>query len=315
VSRPRVSESPQRAIERFVRRVQARQGVVALVVAGALVAVLIAVVWSILRRVGPDAALGALVAGALVWAAAVAWVVVRAWPSVQSLDARAHLGEALATYWPLRHQRDDAMHAWLASDLAARLVVAPAPPARRRGARRALRLLLPLLPLLLLLLLLLWILPGGLGTGSRAGLGGAPSEVDGGRQGASGRDEATGSGRGRDGDAAVPSPPPDQPPATEPEGGGAAEVARAIDLPVREEFVLPSFIGEGPSRQAKARQGELEVLPGPQGSSAGGGVTDPSALPEQEFARAVERAATARHVPPFERPIVQRYFEALAERR
>jgi hypothetical protein len=308
---------PKRVIASFVRRARWRAvwsaGVVATVFA---LAVALAAWWLAWRVVPAHAHLVAWI-GALLVLVLVLAEARRARLSIAHLDAAASAGDALLTYWPQRAAPADGMLGWLVRDLAARLHARPVPSARRRATRTA-RRLLALLPLLLVLLLLCWLLPLGLGEGSRAGLGGAPApgaqQDRPGRGAQAGNEDAPGA-EPTLAPAPAPATPPQEP---QPDGGeaGEPEPARPVQLPVREEFVVPSFVGAGESRLAKARTAEEEVslAPAPPVSPQGVGAPPP-VPPEQEFARAAERAAHARHVPAAERPIVQRYFKALAERR
>jgi len=300
----------------FVRRARWRGGAAAAAIAVVLGAALAWSAWALAVRFGPTAAGYALLAGA---AAAVAFAGIAAWRarvSIASLDAQAGLHDALLTYWPLRREPPSGMTAWLEANLAARLAAQTPPATGRSAVRRVLRVLPFVLPLLLLLLLLLWLLPAGLGSGNRLGIEGAPSgdaagPGSGGTSPAIGDDGGNDDARGRTSPETAPSASRPPPPPTD-EGGGAA--ARLLQLPVREEFVVPGFVGEGDTREGRARQAEQEVTAAPRGA-AGGSASPAEAVPEQEFARAAERAATARHVPAEERPMVRRYFEALGERR
>lgn len=302
----------------FVRRARWR-GVVAAALVGLLPAALaVAAAWWLSLRFAPAAAGVTLGAASAVAGALLAFLVWRAPCDVAALDAHARLGDALVTYWPLRRADNRGMAGWLEASLAARLAVAPVPPTAQRAARRTLRRLLPLLPLLLLLWLLLLWLPAGLGGGDRAGVEGGPAEQAGGDGTGSGGSAPTASMPDTQGGATAPPPsavPPSPPPGTD-DGRGDGVAARPLQLPVREEFVVPGFVGDGPSRPAKARQAVQDVAAAPRAAAGGAGrAADVEVPPEQEFARAAERAAAGRHVPPAERPIVQRYFKALAERR
>ncbi|MEZ5963640.1 MAG: hypothetical protein R3F56_07315 [Planctomycetota bacterium] len=312
---------PQRVITGYVRRARWRGALGGGLVSLAAVALLVAGLWALVARFDVAAAAVILRVGSvlgIVWVIALA---ARARISVAALDAEVQLGDALTTYWPRRGGDNAAgMAGWLETSLAARLAASPPPLAASRAVRRTLRCLLPLLPFLLLLLLLLWLLPAGLGSGARRGVEGAPGEQQGGSGGGEGPDGAPAGGQPQPNASAPPpsSPPvPDSPSAEQDRDATAGASARALALPVREEFVVPSFVGDGPSLPGKARQAEQEVAPvaplPPAAGSGRGGQTPP--LPEADFAHAAERAAAARHVPPAERPIVQRYFEALAERR
>ncbi len=308
----------QRVILGFVRRARmSAYGAAAVVTIAVAVAFAAAAWWLALRLVPAQASLVLLIGGAVVLAL-VGHELLRARLSLATLDAQAHAGDALLTYWPHRAARNQGMAAWLEARLAAHLRAQPAPVTARRRASRSLRRLLPLLPFLLLLLLLCWLLPAGLGDGSRHGIEGAPEP---------GRDPAV-AGAGTDvtkppsdesaqvDPLSPPRVPPDQPPPDPEAGPGESVSSRPVQLPIREEFVVPSFVGDGPSRPGKAREAEQEVVAGtPPAVSGSGAVADRPPSTPQDFERAAERAATARHVPAAERAIVQRYFKALAERR
>jgi hypothetical protein len=90
-------------------------------------------------------------------------------------------------------------------------------------------------------------------------------------------------------------------------------------LPNLDDFLVPHFVGAGPSAPARAHVAELpEGGPPPAGAQAQSGGTGAEGTPPQDdadFERAVERALRSRHVPPDETPFVRRWFEVLAERR
>ncbi|HLU38122.1 MAG TPA: hypothetical protein VK081_01980 [Planctomycetota bacterium] len=298
----------------FVRRVRRRALLAAAVPAAVGGAVLVGASWLVARKAAPEWA-GAIAALALAVAVAcVAAAAAGARPTVRAVGELAGAGDALLTWWPYRRGATAGMAAWLEARLAERVgALAPALVARP-AVRRARRRLLYLLPLLLLVLLLALVLPGGLGSGDRAGLGGAPAQGEG--DAAQAGDEGEPAPR-RERDGGEPDGgggAPQLEPQREPEAGTAVPARPPLDLPVREEFVVPQFLGEGPSAPAKAHQAEVEVGGAGRAPSRAAPSVAPSPGPE-EFERARERALHSRHVPPAERGIVQRYFEALAERR
>ncbi len=250
------------------------------------------------------------------------WAMWRERVRIVDLDARAGCAEGLTTWWLQRRQRDgSAMRAWLAREVAARLQRLPVARAVGPSVRRALRRLAYLLPLLLALLLLRIVWPFGLRTGDRMGVEApAPQQGEGDPASAGGTGDARDREQKPDRDAGSPRDPPQQdPPAGAPpprdesaNGDGAAIPSRPLHLPVREEFVVPNFLGEGPTTTGQGREVIEEVAPSSTGSAAGAGGPPSPEPPEVTFQRALERALRARHVPPAERPMVERYFRALA---
>ena len=122
--------------------------------------------------------------------------------------------------------------------------------------------------------------------------------------------------------------PGDQPkpqltaPTPEPEAGvdptNPGEVPPLIDLPDDQRFVVPEFIGDGPTRRARMRAAELEELAN-SGSAQSSGVAttaDPNQpkRSEPDFERAAEAALRSRYVPPAERAMVRRFFEKLRQK-
>lgn len=306
----------QRVILSFVRRAQCRALIGAALAAAGFAGAVGGAGWWLALRLAPAQANAIAAVVACLVLALVGYEVARARLSVAGIDASAGAGDALLTYWPRRRAPKAGMAAWLEAWLALRLQQQPVPVSVRRRAVRTARRLLPLLPLLLLLLLLCLFWPAGLGQGSRHGLGGAPQSGD--EPAAAGGGDAT--APPRDGEARPDSkaPPRVPPPNASPGAGdaGAAVAGRPVDLPVRDEFVVPAFVGAGESRTAKVRQAEQDVVASaPPATSIGGATPDAPSPSTADFQRAVERATTARHVPDAERPIVQRYFRALAERR
>ena len=230
---------------------------------------------------------------------------------IADLDARAGLAEGLATYWQHRRGEGTAMRAWLAREVAARLRQLPLARAVGASGRRALRRLAYLVPLLLALLLLLLVWPFGLRTGERLGTQ-APTPSAGAGDGPG---DATPPPQSAGADKPTPSPEAGAPPPREEDtpGDGPAVPTRPLHLPVREEFVVPAFLGEGPTTRGQGREVTEEVTPPSTGNVGTPGGADTPEAPAVTFERARERALRARHVPAEERRIVERYFRALAE--
>lgn len=240
---------------------------------------------------------------------------------VTAVDAAAlaRVGDELATWLEAqRTQRASPMVDWLAHDVLRQLPTLQ-PAAVQRLGRRPLGGLLWLLPLLLILLIA-WLLAVWLEPPWPGVLGGAvvpppPSAAAGGGNGASGpgggsepqeppprpRDER------RPNDAP---PPPAEPPAPPPPP--PSEPPPLLELPGRQELIVPEFVGEGPTKRVRMRAAEVEDGPPPGQANTGQSTQDaPPAPPPQTFQRAAEEALRARHVPPAEQAIVRRYFEAL----
>jgi|GEM_PF-2618485 len=107
----------------------------------------------------------------------------------------------------------------------------------------------------------------------------------------------------------------------EPRQDEPAEVPPLVEAPVDQRFVLPDFIGDGPTRRQRMHVAELE-------QQQPGGAARPQAQQQQtagsrprrprptsvEFERAAERAMRSRFVPERERAIVRRFFDALQKR-
>ena len=123
-------------------------------------------------------------------------------------------------------------------------------------------------------------------------------------------------------------PKPPQPEDPQPEdpndpdaAGPSAEPAPLLDLPKDHRFVVPEFIGEGPTQRVRVHAAEVGGSGGDGGGSQAGGqrraaAERPEKPPEPDaetFRRAEEAARAARHVPAAERPIVRRFFELLRE--
>ena len=202
------------------------------------------------------------------------------------------------------------MRAWLAREVAARLRQLPLAAAVGATGRRALRRLAYLVPLLLALLLLLLVWPFGLRSGDRLGTQ-APSPAAGAGDGPGDATPPPPVG----GDKPTPSPEAGAPPPREEDapGDGPAVPTRPLHLPVREEFVVPTFLGEGETTKGQGHEVTEEVTPPSAGNVGTTGGADTKDAPAVTFQRAMERALRARHVPAAERRMVERYFRALAE--
>ena len=91
-------------------------------------------------------------------------------------------------------------------------------------------------------------------------------------------------------------------------------------LPTQKEFVVPTWIHDGPSTKAPAPVVDVDQ-PGrrprprhrPERQAGARPDTDAAKQQLREFQRAAERAQHARHVPAGERPFVRRYFGELVE--
>ncbi|MCU0863357.1 MAG: hypothetical protein MUC36_06175 [Planctomycetes bacterium] len=240
----------------------------------------------------------------------------------------AVLGDELGT-WLEAHRRGErtAMTGWLTSAIDDQLPQVPRQQLAPIG-RRSLGGLLWLLPLLLLALLAM-LLAELLAPPWPGALGGRPRDLP--TAGGAGGGEAPGPGGAGGGDSepdeAPPpepkEPPAEKPPAAEPPAPEAAAVPPPderpplLDLPTQQRFLVPEFIGEGPTRRVRMHAAELEQgAPPPTAVARPSGDGAPAPVPPpqvEEFVRAAEAAQRARHVPPAERAIVQRFFTALRE--
>lgn len=100
-----------------------------------------------------------------------------------------------------------------------------------------------------------------------------------------------------------------------------AEPPPLVEAPDDRRFVLPDYIGDGPTRRQLMHVAELEQpqaggAASPQRAPQGGGQGAPTSPPPAaaEFERAAERAQRSRHVPDAERAIVRRFFDELQKR-
>lgn len=232
----------------------------------------------------------------------------------------SRLGDELATWLELRLQhRKGAMVDWLARDVARQLP--DLLPVVGQAARRPLGRWLWLLPVLLLLLLA-WLLSAWLSPPWRGVLGGGlgpppPS------QGATGEPQAPGGGgadqRPDDPQRAQHSPtkPPTPPLVEEPDPAPEAvpePPAPLLDLPSQQQFLIPEFVGDGPTTRVRMHAAEVEQG-APNGATGGreGASEPPPVPPALRFERAAEQALQSRHVPPAEQAMVRRFLEALRE--
>ena len=113
---------------------------------------------------------------------------------------------------------------------------------------------------------------------------------------------------------AVPTPEPD----AGDDSTNPGEVPPLIDLPDDQRFVVPEFIGDGPTRRARMHAAEIEEQTS-SGSAQLGGVgaaedLNQSKPSEPDFERAAEAALRSRYVPPAERAIVRRFFKNLRQK-
>lgn len=232
--------------------------------------------------------------------------------------ALARVGDELATWLEAqRTQRASPMVDWLAHDVIRQLPTLQ-PETMQRLGRRPLGGLLWLLPLLLILLiawlLAVWLEPPWPGVLGGASVPPPPSSAAGGGNGASGpgggsepREQPP---RPRDDRAPSDAPPPAEPPAPPPPP--PSEPPPLLELPEQQRFLVPEFVGDGPTKRVRMRAAEVEDGPPPGQANTGQSTQEvPPAPPPQTFQRAAEEALRSRHVPPAEQAIVRRYFEAL----
>jgi len=296
----------------------------------------------------PSLTWSVVIAASVVFVPVVAWSALRAW--WRSRRVLAAFGESLAQPGSeLAGVRDElvtwlefdgrgetgGMLQWLERDVRERLrpheraaLAAVARPSIGRW-----RWLVPVL----LLVLLAWLLSAWLQPPWPGALGGAPDQASGdgqgnGKDGGGAPDEREQGGdpqRGDDEASDEPpqrelperpeeAPPPPLPPQDEREAQTEAP-APLLELPEQRRFVLPEYIGDGPTRRARMRAAELEQQVGggaPTASRQRGGderAPEPPKPEPETFERAAEQALRARHVPEHERAIVRRFFEKLQQ--
>lgn len=309
--------TPVSAIDGFLRRAGRAHRV-----ARALRAALLHALWAIAIAAVVDLWLAdrrltivAVVAG---WCALQA---LRTWQgsrlSVARVDAELALGDALET-WAHEHARAPLgaprpMWQWLERRLEQRLT-GLAPRAAVRGRPTRWRAAVVVLALALALRWLLGSLPlpdGVLTVAGPPSVGVAPRDGPG--------EPAPGAGdtpapRPRVPEPVVPEVPDAPPRRPDPPPRAADEPPSALidGLPLRDDFAVPHFVADGPSRQAEAVVAEVGA---PADRAAGtGDVTGDDAAPatpEERYQRALEQALRSRHVPANERAVVRRYFELL----
>lgn len=239
----------------------------------------------------------------------------------------AEVGDELATWLEGRGAGARGMTAWLEADVRAKLPQLP-PRAVAAVGRRRLGGVLWALPLALLVVIA-WFVADLLappwqgvlgGSGASAGAGGG-----GGGNGADGQGQSDGAEQPEPRDASpqpradgsVPPPPPSSSHQDEPPSPTPSEPAPLLELPPQQRFVVPDFVGDGPTRRARVRAAEVEqgapTAPTPRSASAEELSQQlPPPRPET-FQRAAEAAQAARHVPQAERPFVRRYFDRLQQ--
>ncbi len=240
----------------------------------------------------------------------------------------AELGDELATWIELQGRAvSPALLPWLTADVAARvprLTAANLAPLGRRRFGDLLWLLPVLLLLLLAWLVAEWLAPPWSGL---LGGGGGQSQVAGDGAGGSG-DQGQGAGAPQPqpsspepqppSDRQPPTPPPPSPQQEQPEPEPPVEPQPPpplLELPQQQQFLLPEFVDEGPTRRMRMHAAELETGATPRAQAQqrvdDAKTTTPPLPAPEDFQRAAEAALRDRHVPPAERPMVRRFFEAL----
>ncbi len=341
------------ALKRFAQGVRWRHVLSRSCGSGLRVGLLLAVPMIMVAWLLPSAAIAVLSIGGAVVLFAMAISAVRSWWYSRSLasavlhslnnsgDDIATLHDELLTWLEFdAHKHDEGGHrqsmlTWLEQDAEQRLL-----PHRRRAlalvARPQLgrwRILLPVV----LLLLITWLLAVWLAPPWDGAIGGRPDEPQ-----ASGQGDAGGAGGAGDTnpDSPIPQPipggqakqeastdqaekpspdmqmPSEQSSSSPPDD--SSEIPPLIDLPGDQNFVVPDFIGDGPTRRARMHAAELEEQAGGGASATESRLTESSgqntAKPTQpDFERAAEAAQRSRHVPPAERAMVRRFFDKLRD--
>ncbi len=240
--------------------------------------------------------------------------------AIEDPVALAELGDELATWLEGRRLAGSSMHAWLAQDVRKKLPRLESIAVTAAG-RRSVGGALWLLPMALLLLLAWWLTnllsppwPGVLG-----GRTTEPNPSRGQGPGDGSTDQPTAANQPPSSSTPKPrpeprTPPPPPPPTPQNEPVRPEAPAPVLELPSQQHFVVPEFVGDGPTRRARMHAAEIE-----QGAPAGSSTAStsersplPIAPPSQEqFARAAEAALASRHVPLPEQAIVRSYFDAL----
>ncbi len=322
--------APPVDLRHFARVVRARRcraaasfaGVQALL--GAALPCLLAV-WLVPSWVTPIVAgwllLGGLAAGraaAQAWSLADASLLRGAADTPAEQQLLAELGDELAT-WLERPVDAAPMRAWLGADVQHKLPQVSPGVYQRLGRRRHGRIAW-LVPLLALLLLVAAWLTNLLSPPWPGVLGGRQTEPTAG-DGKGDRPHRGQTARPGDGQPiAGPRPPSQQPPPPSPSPSEPPPTteppAPLLDLPTQQRFVVPEFVGDGPTRRARMHAAEVEQ--GSAGTTAaadgrGEAVGVPPPSPREQFERAAERALASRHVPPAEQAIVRRFFDALQQ--
>ncbi len=245
------------------------------------------------------------------------------------------VGDELSTWLDRRGdaRADAPMLAWLRRDVAARLPLVPRRAVARAG-RSGLGRVRRLLPFVVLLLLC-WLLvewlqppwPGLLGGGGSRPLpsgssngGGSGGDADGEQSGGGGGDQPPETEPRTQRPDERPQQQPPRVPDTgdEPEAKPPVAEAPLLELPDQQRFVVPEFVGDGPTRRARTFAAEIERGGGAAPRTGGGNGGDPDVAPppsqRETFERAAEAAQRARNVPPEEQPMVRRFFRLLQER-
>ncbi len=267
-------------------------------------------------------------AAGLFWVAAVPWVMwlglawlalnavllaARRFRTVAAADQRWALQDRLLTYVGLK-DASPAMAAWLEQDLQGRLQTLPAAE-QRRFWLPPLRKLGMALGLIVLVWFLLPLAPVQKPP-QPSTAGASPQESAQAPQPQPSQTESQPQPQPQP----EPQPEPQAEPNPEPPPAAGEQQEQPLDespdpdnpspdLPVQDEFLVPRFIQDGPSRQTL-----VPVAPIPSAPALRQPVPDPlSKSDTPEFKAALERALRSQHLSPAERAFVRRYFQALAK--